>query len=89
MPTAIPSIPRILDDPEWGSSCPVCGDPFTTAKSGIVWPKTCVRRDAFEWERVCQAPPPAPLEQFIERMDVDNEYPALAMAYVHTVSDIP
>lgn len=83
----VPTIGAILEDPEWGSECPVCGDEFTTTKSGIVWPETCVIRDAFAWDRVCQAPPPDAIQDFIERMDVDNEYPALAMAYVHTVSD--
>ena len=84
---AVPTIPSILDDPDWGSECPICGDPFTPHKSGIIWPRSYLSRDAFEWDRVCQAPPPEPLEEFIDERDVDNEYPALAMAYVHTVSD--
>lgn len=84
---SVPSIPTILDDPDWGAECPVCGDPFTTSKSGIIWPNACVIRDAFEWDRICQAPPPDLLEKYIDERDVDGEYPSLAMAYVHTVSD--
>lgn len=44
-------------------------------------------RDAFDWDRVCQAPPPDALEEYISDRDIDNEYPAVAMAYVHLVSD--
>lgn len=84
---AVPSIPSILDDPDWGDECPICGDPFTTKKSGIVWPRSCLMRDAFDWDRLCQAPPPEPVAEFIADRDVDNEYPAVAFAYVHTVSD--
>lgn len=84
---AVPTISDLLDDPDWGDECPVCGDPFTTSESGVIWPGSHLEIDAFAWDRVCQSTPPEPVEEFISERDVDDEYDSLAMAYVHMVSD--
>lgn len=82
-----PSISHIIDDPEWGASCPVCGDPFSPKKSGVVWGDAVTRLDAFSWDRVCQAPAPDALQTWIDERDQEDEYATLPVCYVHTVTD--
>lgn len=80
-------ISSILDDPQWGSECPVCGDPFSPAKSGVVWHPETLSLDAFSWDRVCQAPAPDALQTWIDHRDHDDRFDAVPVCYVHTVSD--
>lgn len=87
MSHAAPTMSMILDDPDWGTECPVCGDRFTPSESGVIWPDQRLEIDCFAWERVCQDTPPEPVAEFIEERDIDDEYGALPMVYVHMVSD--
>lgn len=82
------SIPAIINDPQWGDECPVCGDAFTTSQSGIIWPGESLSADCFAWARVCQAPAPDELQAWIDERDPNDEFALLPVAYVHTVSDV-
>lgn len=69
--------------PSWfGQECPVCGAPFDTGSSGVVWPDALNSTDAIAWVRTCTGPVPPHL-----RADIDtlHSFPAesVPFQYVH------